>query len=119
MGYINNNQKGDIMAAYFYILANETNEVLYKGSTTDLIRRTYEHKEHLYEGSFTDIYNITRLIYYECYDDIQSARARERQVGKWSRKNKDKIISKMNPKWIDLYWGLLGQELDFEATLIP
>ena len=69
------------MAAYFYMLANETNEVLYKGSTTDLIRRMYEHKEHLLKGSFTDKYNVTRLIYYECYDDIQSARAREHQVG--------------------------------------
>lgn len=107
------------MAAYFYLLANETNEVLYKGSTTDLIRRTYEHKEHLYKDSFTDTYNITRLVYYECYDDIQSARARENQVGKWSRKKKDKIISKMNPKWIDLYWGLLGQGLDFEGILTP
>ena len=97
------------MAAYFYILANETNEVLYKGATTDLVRRTYEHKEHLYKDSFTDKYNITRLIYYECYEDIQSARARERQVGKWSRAKKDKIISKMNPKWIDLYLGLVGK----------
>ena len=96
------------MAAFFYVLANATNEVLYKGSTTNLIRRIYEHKEHLLKDSFTDKYNVTRLVYYECYDDIQSARAREHQVGKWSRKKKDKIISKMNPKWIDLYWGLLG-----------
>ena len=95
------------MAGYFYIMANETNDVLYKGSTTDLIRRTYEHKNHVYKDSFTDRYNVTRLIYFECYDDISEARGREIQIGKWSRAKKNKIISKMNPKWKDLYWDLL------------
>ena len=95
------------MAGYFYILANATNEVLYKGSTTNLISRTYEHKMHLFKDSFTDKYNITRLIYFECYDDIRQARDREKQIEKWSRAKKDKIISKMNPKWKDLYWDLL------------
>ena len=95
------------MAGYFYILANATNEVLYKGSTTDLIRRTYEHKNHMYKDSFTDIYNVTRLIYFECYDDIRQARDREHQIGKWSRAKKNKIISKMNPKWRDLYWDII------------
>lgn len=95
------------MAGYFYIMANETNDVLYKRSTTDLIRRTYEHKNHVYKDSFTDRYNVTRLIYFECYDDISGARGREIQIGKWSRSKKNKIISKMNPKWKDLYWDLL------------
>ncbi len=95
------------MAGYFYILANATNEVLYKGSTTNLISRTYEYKMHLFKDSFTDKYNITRLIYFECYDDIRQARDREKQIEKWSRAKKDKIISKMNPKWKDLYWDLL------------
>ena len=95
------------MAGYFYIMANATNEVLYKGSTTDLIRRTYEHKMHLFKDSFTDKYNVTRLIYFESYDDIRQARAREKQIEKWSRVKKDKIISKMNPKWKDLYWDLI------------
>ena len=95
------------MAGYFYILANATNEVLYKGSTNDLIRRMYEHKQHLHKDSFTDTYNITRLVYFESYDDIREARDRENQIGKWSRAKKDKLISKMNPKWKDLYWDLL------------
>ena len=95
------------MSGYFYILANSTNEVLYKGSTNDLIRRIYEHKEHLQKGSFTDTYNVTRLVYFEYYDDIREARYRENQIGKWSRAKKDKIISKMNPKRKDLYWDLL------------
>ena len=95
------------MAGYFYIMANVTNEVLYKGSTTDLIRRIYEHKMNLRKDSFTDKYNVTRLIYFECYDDIREARDREDQIEKWSRAKKDKIISKMNPKWKDLYWDLI------------
>ena len=95
------------MAGYFYILANATNEVLYKGSTNDLIRRMYEHKQHLHKDSFTDTYNVTRLVYFESYDDIREARDREDQIGHWSRAKKDKLISKMNPKWKDLYWDLL------------
>ena len=95
------------MAGYFYILANATNEVLYKGSTNDLVRRMFEHKQHLHKDSFTDTYNITRLVYFESYDDIREARDRENQIGKWARAKKDKLISKMNPKWKDLYWDLL------------
>ena len=95
------------MAGYFYILANATNEVLYKGSTNDLVRRMYEHKQHLHKDSFTDTYNITRLVYFESYGDIREARDREYQIGKWSRAKKNKLISKMNPKWKDLYWDLL------------
>ena len=95
------------MSGYFYILANINNKVLYKGSTTNLVRRTYEHKEHLDKGSFTDKYNVTRLVYYECYDDIRQARAREMQIGKWSRVKKDKLINKMNPRWKDLYWDII------------
>ena len=95
------------MAGFFYILANETNEVIYKGSTTDLVRRTYEHKNHLIKGSFTDKYNVTRLIYFECYDDIRGARDRENQIEKWSRAKKNKLINKMNPKWKDLYWDII------------
>ena len=95
------------MAGYFYILANATNEVLYKGSTNDPIRRMYEHKQHLHKDSFTVTYNITRLVYFESYDDIREARDRENQIGKWSRAKKNKLISKMNPKRKDLYWDLL------------
>lgn len=95
------------MAGYSYILANSTNERLYKKSTTDLIRHMYEHKHHLNKDSFTDTYNITRLVYYEYYDDIREARDRENQIGKWSRAKKYKLINKMNPKWKDLYFKII------------
>lgn len=95
------------MAGYFYILACKSNTSIYKGSTDDIIRRVYEHKYHLLPGSFSDSYNTTKLVYYEYYEDITDARGREAQVGKWSRAKKNKLISKMNPGWEDLYWDLL------------
>ena len=95
------------MAGYFYILACESNTTIYKGSTDDIIRRVYEHKYHLLPGSFSDSYNTTKLVYYEYYEDITDARGREAQVGKWSRAKKDKLISKMNPGWDDLYRDLV------------
>ena len=95
------------MAGYFYILACESNTTIYKGSTDDIIRRVYEHKYHLLPGSFSDSYNTTKLVYYEYYEDIADARGREAQVGKWSRAKKDKLISKMNPGWDDLYRDLV------------
>ena len=95
------------MPGYFYILSNASNKVIYKDSTTDIIKRTYEHKNHLIKNSFTAKYNVTKLVYFEAYDDIRDARGREVQIGKWSRAKKDKLINKMNPEWKDLYWDLI------------
>ena len=95
------------MAGYFYILSNASNKVIYKGSTTDIIKRTYEHKNHLIKNSFTSKYNVTKLVYFEIYDDIRDARGREVQIGKWSRAKKDKLINKMNPERKDLYRDLI------------
>ena len=96
------------MSGYFYILANKSNDVLYKGSTTNIIKRVYEHKNHLDKGSFTDKYNVTKLVYYEFYESIQEARGREVQVSKRSRAKKDKLIDNINPERKDLYWDIVG-----------
>ena len=96
------------MSGYFYILTNNSNKVLYKGSTTNIIKRVYEHKNHLDKGSFTDKYNVTKLVYYESYESIQEARGREVQVSKWSRAKKDKLIDSLNPERKDLYWDIVG-----------
>ena len=95
------------MAGYLYILSNFTNTTLYIGSSTDLIRRIYEHKNHLIEGSFTDKYNITKLVYYEPFESIQEARHREYQIKHWNRKKKEFLINKENPNWKDLYFNLI------------
>lgn len=72
---------------YVYILTNQSNRVLYTGITNNLIKRTYEHKNHLVSG-FTDRYNVTKLVYFEQTEDIESALAREKQLKAGSRQKK-------------------------------
>ena len=87
---------------YVYILASRRNGTIYVGVTSDLVKRVYEHKNHLAKG-FTDKYNVDKLVYYEQFDDIISAIAREKQLKPWKRKWKLDLIEKDNPDWRDLY----------------
>ena len=90
---------------YVYILASKRNGTLYIGVTNDLERRLYEHKNNLLEG-FTNKYNVDKLVFYEVYEDINSAIAREKQIKSGSRAKKIKLIEDMNTGWNDLYEGL-------------
>ena len=85
-----------------YIMTNKHNTVLYTGVTNDLKRRTWQHREKLVEG-FTKRYNITKLVYYEVFDDIRAAIAREKQLKGGSRQKKIDLINSMNSEWHDLY----------------
>ena len=87
---------------YVYIMTNKFNTVLYTGITNDLKRRTYEHKEKVVEG-FTKKYNITKLIYFEIFNEVKSAILREKQIKGGSRAKKIALVSHMNPEWRDLY----------------
>ena len=89
-----------------YILASKRNGTLYIGVTANLIKRVYEHKNHLVDG-FTKKYNVHNLVYYETTEDISSAMRREKQIKKWKRKWKIELIEKKNPNWRDLYFDLL------------
>ena len=89
-----------------YILASKRNGTLYIGVTANLIKRVYEHKNHLVDG-FTKKYNVHNLVYYETTEDISSAIRREKQIKKWKRKWKIELIEKKNPNWRDLYFDLL------------
>ena len=91
------------MQYYVYMMTNEHGNVLYTGVTNDLLRRVYEHKNHLDKGSFTAQYNVNKLVYYEITSDITAAIEREKQIKGWSRKHKNKLVEKKNPNWIDLY----------------
>jgi putative endonuclease len=91
--------------SYLYILASERNGTLYIGVTSNLEKRIYEHKQHLNEG-FTKKYNVGRLVWYSCYEDITEAITREKQMKKWNRNWKIKTIEEMNPEWKDLSIGL-------------
>ncbi len=86
---------------YVYILTNATNTTVYVGMTHNLEKRMYEHKNHLVNG-FSDLYNTVKLVYYEWTDDKFGALAREKQLKKWSRIKKDRLINSMNPDWEDL-----------------
>ncbi len=91
---------------YIYILSNKHNTVLYTGMTNDLIRMVYEHKNKLIEG-FTKRYNITKLLYYELTESVESAILREKQVKDYRRDKKFEMVRQMNPEMRDLYSKLV------------
>ena len=88
-------------------MTNQNRSVLYTGVTNDLIRRVYEHKNHLDRGSFTAQYNVENLVYYEVTSNIDAAIEREKQIKGWNRKRKNKLIASRNPGWADLYHQIL------------
>jgi len=87
---------------YIYIMTNKRNNVIYTGVTNDLKRRVFEHKEKLVDG-FTKKYNITKLVYYEVYEDVEEAILREKEIKGGSRAKKLTLIEGMNNQWKDLY----------------
>jgi putative endonuclease len=89
-------------------MTNKNNSVLYIGVTSNLSKRILEHKEHLHPRSFTSKYNINKLVYYEGYDHIEDAIAREKQIKAGSRQDKINLINRMNPEWLDLYDTICG-----------
>lgn len=87
---------------YVYITASVNNRVLYTGVTSDLHRRISEHKSKIIKG-FTSKYNVDRLVYYEAYQDAESAIRREKNIKEWQRQWKFDLIEKNNPHWNDLF----------------
>jgi putative endonuclease len=90
---------------HVYMLASRRNGTLYLGVTNDLSRRVYEHKRKVLPG-FTSRYNVHMLVWYESYNDIQEAITREKQLKKWERAWKLKLIEDFNSTWRDLYFDL-------------
>jgi putative endonuclease len=84
-----------------YIMTNAHHAVLYTGVTNNLVRRVLEHKEG--NGNFTKRYNVTKLVYFECGDDVNMAIYREKQIKAGSRQKKLDLINEMNPEWKDLF----------------
>jgi len=91
------NKKG-----YVYIITNKPNGTLYIGVTSDLPKRIWEHKNKVIKG-FSEKYNLDKLVWYECFDNIESAIIREKQMKEWQRDWKLKRINIINPTWDDLY----------------
>ena len=85
-----------------YIISNQHNNVLYIGITSNLVQRIYQHKEKFIEG-FSAKYNLTKLVYFEQFNDMEDAILREKELKRWRREWKDELIDKMNPSWKDLF----------------
>ena len=91
------------MKAWIYITTNKPNGVLYTGVTSELKNRILSHKTKKYKNSFSARYNVDKLVYFEDFDSIITARAREKQIKAGSRAKKIKLIESINPRWEDLY----------------
>lgn len=87
---------------WVYILASKKYGVLYIGITSDLIKRIHEHK-HNVVPSFTSRFNVHHLVYFEAFGDVDLAIQREKQLKKWNRGWKIRLIEETNPAWNDLY----------------
>lgn len=95
-----------------YILASRRNGTLYTGVTSDLVRRTWEHRSGLVEG-FSKRYGVHRLVYFEAHDSMAEAIQRERRIKKWNRAWKIDLIESTKPEWRDLWQTIVdGGEMD-------
>jgi len=92
-----------------YIMTNAHHIVLYTGVTDNLQRRVLEHREG--KSAFTKKYNVTKLVFFECGDDINIAIAPEKQIKGGSRKKKLDLINSLNPEWKDLFEVYFGNSV--------
>jgi putative endonuclease len=86
---------------YVYILTNQNNKVMYVGMTNNLQRRLFEHKNKLNAG-FTKKYNVDKLVYFEESSSVDVALNREKEIKKWRREKKNRLVELVNPEWRDL-----------------
>ena len=90
-----------------YILANKPRGTLYIGVTSNLIARTWQHKNDL-ESGFSEKYQVHLLVYYEMHESMIEAITREKQLKKWNRDWKIKLIEEFNESWNDLYSEIIA-----------
>ena len=90
-----------------YILATGKRGTLYIGVTSNLIARTWQHREHVVEG-FTKRYDVTKLVWYELHGTMDAAILREKQLKKWNREWKLRLVQEFNPDWRDLWDDIVG-----------
>jgi putative endonuclease len=93
---------------FVYILASRRNATLYIGVTNNIMRRTWEHKRGLV-GGFTKKYGVHILVWYELFEDVNEAIAREKRMKRWNRAWKIRLIEKHNSGWNDIYDRLMGE----------
>lgn len=93
------------MTGFVYILASSRHGTLYIGVTNNLVRRVFEHRTDSHPG-FTAKHQLHRLVYFERHETMPLAIAREKQLKKWNRDWKIRLIEENNPDWNDLYDGI-------------
>lgn len=93
----------NMKSGFIYILTNKNNTTLYVGVTSSLKKRILQHKEKYYKTSFSARYNLNKLVYYETYQMIGDAIAREKQLKGGNRAQKVALIECVNPNYYDLY----------------
>jgi putative endonuclease len=91
--------------SFVYLLSSKPHGTLYVGSTSDLLRRVWEHKIKAIPG-FTAKYGIDRLVWFEIHESLAAAAQRERRIKDWKRAWKITLIERDNPHWVDLYPAL-------------
>ena len=92
---------------YVYTLANKRNGTLYIGVTNNLFNRSFQHKLKQCPNSFTAKYKVDKLVHFEEYQYIQDAILREKQLKKWNRQWKIRLIEENNPTWRDLFFEMI------------
>jgi len=87
---------------FVYLLASERNGTLYVGMTSNLVQRIWQHKNKIFEG-FTEHHGVDKLVWYAEFGTAEAAIIREKQLKKWNRAWKMRLIEEQNPTWRDLY----------------
>jgi putative endonuclease len=93
------------MAYDVYLLASKKHGALYLGVTNDIVRRVHEHRTKAVKG-FTSRYGVDKLVWFEIYDDAETAIGREKELKKWRRDWKIRLIEEQNPECDDLFAGI-------------
>ena len=86
-----------------YMMCNVNNTTIYTGVTSDLVSRVLQHKSKMNLKSFTAMYNCFKLVYYCFYETIEAAIEEEKRIKGGNRKQKEMLITRMNPEWKD-FW---------------
>ncbi|MGY0618387.1 GIY-YIG nuclease family protein [Lysobacter sp. A378] len=94
-----------------YLLASARNGILYVGVTSNLVKRVWEHRNHVMKG-FTEKHGITHLVWYEMHDTMEAAISHEKRIKKWRRDWKMQLIETTNPYWNDLWTQITGAEAE-------
>ncbi|UPG84402.1 GIY-YIG nuclease family protein [Luteibacter aegosomatis] len=85
-----------------YLLASGRNGTLYVGVTSDLVKRVWQHREKFVDG-FSSRHDVSRLVWFETHPTMETAILREKQIKRWKREWKTRMIESFNPYWRDLF----------------